>query len=224
MTISSPCILFGAGNLGRRVAGILRPELFCDNNRVLWGTTWEGIPIESPATAVQRYPNATFIVTIWHPSRKEGMLARIHQLKSLGASSVIPFCALLGDFGDALLPHGFWERPGYYSEHNDEIERARALFDGAGQAEFDRQIQLRSGDVFDQVIDPDIPYFPVFHLSDKEVFIDCGAYDGDTISEFRRLTKGRFEKIIAFEPDPINFSALRSSLNGDTRITLVPVG
>ena len=115
MTLSSPIVLFGAGNLGRRTARALHPDLFCDNNRALWGTTWEGIPIESPQTAVRRYQRATFVSTIWHPSRAEGMMARVDQLKSLGASQVVPFCALLAEHGDVLLPHGFWERPNYYS-------------------------------------------------------------------------------------------------------------
>ncbi|PYX45596.1 MAG: hypothetical protein DMG79_18890, partial [Acidobacteria bacterium] len=90
--------------------------------------------------AVQRYRNATFVVTIWHPSRKEGILARIRQLKSLGASSVVPFCVLLDEYGDYLLPHGFWERPKYYSEHRGQIEKAKALFDASGRAEFERQM------------------------------------------------------------------------------------
>lgn len=224
MSLFGPLVLFGAGNLGRRVARTLHPDLFCDNNRALWGTTFEGIPIESPETAVQRYANATFVITIWHPSRTEGMTARMDQLKSLGASNVVPFCALLAEYGDVLLPHGFWERPSYYSKHRGDIQRAKALFDADGSAEFDRQLRLRLGDVSDQVIDSGVPYFPPFNLSRNEVFIDCGAYDGDTIFQFRRATDDEFERIIAFEPDPVNFSALRSRLNGDPRIKLVPVG
>lgn len=139
MSLFGPLVLFGAGNLGRRVARTLHPDLFCDNNRALWGTTFEGIPIESPETAVQRYANATFVITIWHPSRTEGMTARMDQLKSLGASNVVPFCALLAEYGDVLLPHGFWERPSYYSKHRGDIQRAKALFDADGSAEFDRQ-------------------------------------------------------------------------------------
>ena len=224
MTLSRPLVLFGAGNLGRRVARVLKPEMFCDNNRAVWGTVCEGIPIESPAIALERYPNATFVITIWHPSRKEGMLARIQQLKSMGASNIVPFCALFAEYGDVLLPHGFWERPSYYSKHDDEIRRARELFDAEGRAEFDRQIRLRLGDVSGQVIDLGVQYFPPFGLSHNEVFIDCGAYDGDTILQFRLATGDQFGRIVAFEPDPVNFSALTSALKGDRRITLLPVG
>jgi FkbM family methyltransferase len=224
MRLSSPIVIFGAGRLGRRVAQAVQPVLFCDNNPSLWGTDCEGIAVESPETAVKRYPNATFINAIWHPSRTERMADRISQLKSLGASNIISFPALLAEYGDIVLPNMFWERPDYYSEHGEEISRARALLDSEGRDEFDRQMQLRMGDVSGQVIDSGVQYFPerVFQLSRREVFVDCGAYDGDTIVEFRRATGDHFSRIIAFEPDPKNFAALSSAVNGDSRITLQP--
>lgn len=37
-------------------------------------------------------------------------------------------------------------------------------------------------------------------ISDKEVFVDCGAYDGDTMKEFVKVSKGNYKKIICFEP------------------------
>jgi len=224
MKLTAPVVIFGAGNLGRRIARAVRPVLFCDNNRALWGTSWEGIPIESPSTAVQRFPNATFIIAIWHPSRTERIADRMHQLRSLGASNVIPFCVLLAEYGDFVLPNMFWERPDYYAQQEQEINRARALMDSEGRQEFDRQMRLRLGDPSDQVIDPAPQYFPgdIFQLSATEVFVDCGAYDGDTIAEFRHATDSHFVELLAFEPDPQNFAALKSAVNGDPRIHLHP--
>ncbi|HEV3305040.1 MAG TPA: FkbM family methyltransferase [Candidatus Sulfotelmatobacter sp.] len=224
MKLSSPVVIFGAGSLGRRVAQAVSPILFCDNNPALWGTICENVPVESPETAIERYPGATFIAAIWHPSRTETMSDRVIRLKSIGASNVIPFSALFAEYGNFLLPHWFWERPDYYAEHADEIRSVRALMDPAGQQEFDRQMQLRLGNVSNQVIDSGTQYFPqdVFELSPNEVFIDCGAYDGDTIGEFRRASGDQFARIIAFEPDPKNFAALESALSGDPRIMLQP--
>lgn len=220
MGASDSVVIFGAGNLGRRVAHAIRPALFCDNNRSLWGSLVEGIPVESPERAIQLYPNATFVIAIWHPSRSEGMIDRVRQLRSLGASQVIAFPKLFGEYGDALLPHGFWERPEYYAQRAPDIDRARALLDGEGREEFDRQIQLRLGEVAGQVLNSGVQYFPVFELGQNEVFVDCGAYDGDTIAQFRRATSDHFKNIVAFEPDPKNFTALQSAINGDPRISL----
>jgi FkbM family methyltransferase len=226
MRFSSPTIIFGAGNLGRRVAKLLHPVLFCDNNPASWSKDCEGVLVESPKTAVERYPHATFVVAIWHPSRTEKMMDRIDQLKSLGVKTenIISFPALFNDHGNFLLPHMFWERADYYTARREEIRSARALMDAEGREEFDRQMRLRLGDVSAQLIDSGIQYFPkdLFRLGENEVFIDCGAFDGDTVAEFRRATGDHFSHLIAFEPDPMNFAALRSAVNGDSRITLQP--
>src|SRR5579859_5560266 len=100
--MSSPIVCFGAGNLGRRVARAVQPVLFCDNNSSLWHGTIDGVPVESPKTAVDRHPNATFVVAIWHPSRTETMTDRIQVLKSLGAVSVVPFYRFLVEYRDLL--------------------------------------------------------------------------------------------------------------------------
>lgn len=45
-------------------------------------------------------------------------------------------------------------------------------------------------------------------LSDKETYVDLGAYNGDTVREFLETTRNRFESIIAVEPDPKNYKKL----------------
>lgn len=92
MTVSAPIVSFGAGNLGRRIARAIHPVLICDNKPSLWDSNIEGVPVVSPAIAVKRYPDARFVVAIWHPSRTERMIDRINQVRLLGASNVIPFC------------------------------------------------------------------------------------------------------------------------------------
>jgi len=217
-------VVFGAGNLGRRVARAVKSELFCDNNASLWGTFIDDVPVESPAAAVRSFPDATFVVAIWNPSRTESMLDRIGHLRSLGAQQVIPFNDLHPNHGDVLLPNLFWQRPDYYARQAENISAGRSLFDTPGQQEFDRQMRLRRNDYSGQSIDKGIQYFPhdLFHLSEEEVFIDCGAYDGDTIAEFRRQTGDRFKQIIAFEPDVSNLRPLAEAAGGDDRIAIQP--
>jgi FkbM family methyltransferase len=59
-------------------------------------------------------------------------------------------------------------------------------------------------------------------LGDNEVFIDCGAFDGDTIEQYSRATRNRFHQIVAFEPDPVNLSALGRVVGDDSRISVLP--
>ena len=53
----------------------------------------------------------------------------------------------------------------------------------------------------------------IMPLSDDEVFIDCGAFDGDSaaafISALHKRNISGYKKIISFEPDPINFEKLK---------------
>lgn len=53
-------------------------------------------------------------------------------------------------------------------------------------------------------------YFPddIIHLSDNEVFIDAGAFVGDTTRVFYKKTHGKYKRIVAFEPDTYNFCML----------------
>jgi FkbM family methyltransferase len=42
-----------------------------------------------------------------------------------------------------------------------------------------------------------------FELSDREVFVDGGAFDGDSIQQFLHAVNGKFRHIYAFEPSPL---------------------
>lgn len=42
----------------------------------------------------------------------------------------------------------------------------------------------------------------------NEVFCDCGSYNGDTLEQFITLTKGKYEKYIAFEADKDTYKEL----------------
>lgn len=60
----------------------------------------------------------------------------------------------------------------------------------------------------DQYFDDDI-----VKLGMEEVFVDCGAYIGDTIGAFLKKLEndgGNFNEIIALEPDPQNYEKLNN--------------
>ena len=55
-------------------------------------------------------------------------------------------------------------------------------------------------------------YFPgeIIGLSDREVFVDGGAYTGDTLLAFIRKTNNKYARCDAFEPEPGNAARLRA--------------
>lgn len=52
-----------------------------------------------------------------------------------------------------------------------------------------------------------------FEICSNEVYLDCGAYNGDTIAEFIKFTNKKYKKILAFEPDVNNFKKLVRLIN-----------
>jgi len=58
-------------------------------------------------------------------------------------------------------------------------------------------------------------YFPegMITLSDREVFVDGGAYSGDTLLAFIRKANNKYKRCDAFEPEPENAARL-SALSG----------
>lgn len=48
----------------------------------------------------------------------------------------------------------------------------------------------------------------IFGLGNKEIFVDCGPYIGDTLKSFLRRTDEKFKHYYAFEPDLNNYNEL----------------
>ena len=55
-----------------------------------------------------------------------------------------------------------------------------------------------------------VQYFPqgIFKLTDHESYFDCGAFTGDTIASFLKVTGGLYRYIWAAEPDKSNYNRL----------------
>ena len=101
-----------------------------------------------------------------------------------------------------------------FIRENDELfEKAyNLLADERSKADFLNVLNFKvSGKIsylFDAEYEKHLLYEEILHLSENEVIVDLGAYDGDTVREFLGATNGSYKKIIAFEPDAKNFRKL----------------
>ena len=50
-------------------------------------------------------------------------------------------------------------------------------------------------------------------MQSDEIYLDLGAYDGDTVLEFADLASGSWRQIWALEPDSKNFAKLQARLS-----------
>jgi len=212
-------VLFGAGNIGRKTAAGLRklgiePVLFADNNPALWGKQVEGVTVVSPEEASRRHArDAAFVVTIWRGEGQDHMKDRLGLLKRLGCQRVVTFGPLFWKYPDLFLPHYAAAPAHQVHQHAGAVLSAAGLWqDEASRREYESQIRWRLFFDFDHLADPVTHpiYFPsdICPLTSDEIFVDCGAFDGDTLRSFLDRAPSGFRKIIAFEPDPGSFGKL----------------
>lgn len=191
-------VIFGAGNTSKLYQKCFEAEGlaiagFLDNDPDKIGKCFMGGDI-TPADQVKETYGADALVVIATTSdRTYRVLAG--QMRELG----MHFCGV-----DEYV----------FSQHSPElVECFDSFADADSQALYANLIAWRI-----RHQKPELPcpyeeaYFskPAFlELSRTEVFVDIGAYVGDTIERYLMTHQGLFGKIYAFEPDPQNFTAIQ---------------
>lgn len=229
-------VLFGTGYLGRHVLPDLdgqayKPVAFADNNPALWGTELGGLEVLSPATAVERFGHsALWLIAVY----TNGPV--IEQCRSLGVPWVT--CAELSWVLPEPHPSSFvFGIPERLATSAVEILEADALWaDPESVAEYRSQIRWRFLLDYEALGTPRPTvetYFPVDLIRPlaDEVFVDCGAFTGDTIEAFLTAREGRFAEIVGVEPDAVNGHVMEKRIAdwkrqgiGPIRVAPVAVG
>lgn len=214
-----PIVIFGTGRIGRKLlvglrANNIEPVLFVDYNSENWGTFIDGLEVSSPDQAARQWGSqAQFVIAIWGTLKLNRMGLYFQQFMDLGCSDVISFHHIFWAYPDEFLPHYALEAPSCLLQSKESIKKAYALMaDHYSRRQFIDQIIMRLEFNLTHLSDPvdHAHYFPndIRPLRNDEIFVDCGAFTGDTLEEFLRQTKGVFGKYIAFEPDLLNFQKL----------------
>lgn len=209
-------VLFGAGGLGRKTLKGLRqvgvePIAFADNNSALWHQTVEGVNVLPPAEAARQHGSrAAFVVTIWRAGGGHRFDRTQTQLKGLGCQKVVPAGLLFWKYPKTFLDYYCLGLPHQVAAERDLIRRTFSWFqDEVSRREYVTQVRWRLWLDSQQLASPDQQeqYFPedIFQLQPKEVFVDCGAFDGDSLAAFLRRQQQDFRQIVALEPDPVNY-------------------
>ena len=220
-TRADSVVLFGAGGLGRRCLGALRrhgiePLAFADNNRRLWGMDVDGLCVLPPAEAASRFGRkAVFVISIWGARGADCMSDRVEAVHALGCDLVLPFGPLLWRYPHDVLPHYAVDLPHNVLEQRSKVLAAFDLWaDAQSRQEYLGQLRWRLLFDFEGLGPPsnESIYFPrdLIQIDPDEVFVDCGAFDGDTLRDFLQAAPGPLSTAVAFEPDPDNFARLQA--------------
>lgn len=230
--------LYGAGNLGRLVLARLRqagvePLAFADDTPAKRGQTIDGLPVMPPAEVIEHFgPQTVFVVTIFNP--QSSFIRVAQRLRHETGARVVSFLNLAWKYPEQFLPHYYFESPEQLLAKSADIRRAFQVFaDDESRRQFVAHLRFRLWLDFDALPASNKgDYFPadVFApLPPDTIFVDCGAYDGDTVRSFLAHQQGKFKSIYAFEPDATNFQRLGdfvSTLGAEaqTRIQLFHAG
>jgi FkbM family methyltransferase len=214
-------VLVGARDLGRHVLKHLRqagiePLAFADIDPLLWGKEVDGVMVMPTPDAAVRYRNkAVFVNTFIGSGMIEPMLSIQKQLASYGVHRTAVFPHLFWKYSELFpVPYFNLDLPSRALAEAESIRAAYNLMaDEASRREFLGQLRWRLH------LDPSGLGRPVGHeiyfaddlytTSSDEVFIDCGAYDGDTLRTILRRRGSLFGQVVSFEPDPTSFARLK---------------
>ncbi|WP_168365951.1 FkbM family methyltransferase [Dickeya zeae] len=207
-----PIVIVGAGSFAKMILEFLnRGSLSVDYIAVNkeWfkeGDEINGIKVINIEHILNQNGRFNYIIAIQNFSKE------LKNKLSVNCCDILIFDpSFIGINTSSLLSREFFEGnissfEDIYHRLSDERSR-RALV-----AFLNQRISARTG-FYESEFDP-MHYFSedLILLKDNEVFIDCGAYDGDSINGFLKKIEeqgvGKPAKIIGFEPDEKNFLSL----------------
>lgn len=209
-----PVVIFGAGNVAWHLAKLLRRNGIPDNDIVFTVTDPLGAQdpiggghtiygIKEVNTAFESY----YLVRGW-----EGAYALDEsalRAKFPNARAILEFCDIFHDETEQIdLP--FFEEnrcefEAFYSVLADECSKTSLEAYLNSKINHDAAV-LRASVERPQYFSGANSFFP---FSSEEGFVNCGAYDGDTIRDFLRVVAGKYQNIYAIEPDAVNCGNLK---------------
>ncbi len=200
-----PIVLYGMGDGADKVIDKLAsigktPAAVFASDEFVRGQNFRGYTVINYDRAKQLYPD--MIVLVCFGTQLTPVLDNIKRI----ASECTLFAPDVAVYGGGTFDDDF------YQKSKDKIEFISSrLADDTSRHVFDSIIKYKlSGDIrflTDCETSVDESYQNILNLHDNEIYVDLGAYRGDTVCEFLNHVNG-CGKIYAVEPDKKNFSKL----------------
>lgn len=219
---TKPTMLFGAAKMAKIYLELCKKNqisvtYLCDNDKNKAGQFLSGVKIISIDDLFQFSKKTQIIITSIYD---EEILS---QLKERGFNNVFSHVYFSSVYPDKFI-NPYWQNLiGEMIKNKEKIFQCFKLFlDLKSKKTFlgllkyrlflDRKylneiLELQEKEYFDKNI---------MNLNTNEIFVDGGAYDADTVKKFLKITKRKFTKIYAFEPDASLFKKLRQFVEEST--------
>lgn len=229
-----PVILFGAAKMGLMYKELCKKNnikviAFCDNNRNKSNTYLRNTLVINPNTLRNFFnKNIQIIITSLYD---ENIKRQLYKLGFKNVWSHVFFSTLFAQKFPVLC---WTNNINNIIKSKAKILRCFSLFyDTYSKKTFLEVLKYRLtldrshlskiySDLKNIYFDKDI-----INLTKNEVFLDGGAYDGDTLKPFLKTTNRLFKKILCFEPDIQSYSNLKKYVKitlKDSRIVILKEG
>ncbi len=223
-------ILIGAGPEGERLINILNKNNISiksihDDNRKNISKKIFNISVQKVDVLRTHEDFETPIIIASHRP-----LNLFHRLGKLGFKNISLFQTLQLLYPNIFKPHMFYEKmlDDLIINKNKYLELQDLFSDEISVDHLNAIIGFRMNcniGCISNIIDWDV-YFPekIVNLKDDEVFIDGGAYNGDSINLFEEKTNFKYQKIFAFEPDPQSAKSLKKKFKENNKVEVISKG
>ena len=200
---NKPIYLYGMGNGAEKILDTLDAHSLCASgvfvsDGFVRDKTFRGFKIMSYADACREC--ADFTVLVAFGTQLPEVIDNVKRI----ASERTLFAPDTAVFGDGILDID------YCVKNREKLEKVYSLLaDEVSKHTFESIVKYKiTGDInylFECETKPESAYCDVLRLSEKENYLDLGAYRGDTVEEFLKYSDG---SIIALEPDKKTFTKL----------------
>ncbi len=189
-------VVWGAGNTSLLYKSCfdyekIDPKYFCDKNKEKQGKLFCGKEIIAPEDIKERCKNPIIIISSANPMVCMSIKRQCIEME-------VEYC-----LSDEIV----------FFRHMDEIlDNYINLIDSVSRQVYREIILCRmEGIPVQEKIYSDKQYFCLSHFLQRnpsEVFVDCGAFVGDSIEQYIWNKAGTFGKVYGFEPDRNNYNAM----------------
>lgn len=218
---AKPIVLYGMGNGGDKLIAVLEsygltPVAVFASDDFVRGQSFHGFKVKRLCDIEHEYKD--FIILVAFAAGYRELIDKLYNI----AEKHELYAPDLPVYGGGLF------NLEYLQENESSIRQVYSLLSDEQSRNIYNQILLYklSGDIsllkgiattreqdFAEIVKP----------SSDEVYLDLGAYDGDTVEQLLKHTRG-VKRILAVEPDTRNFRKLSAKFEGSTVVELYNVG
>lgn len=213
-----PVFIYGMGDGALKILKIFEEKHiacagFFASDEFVRGHSFEGHKVHKLSEIEEQIPE--FIIVLAFACGYDSLIEKVREI-SLRHTVIAPDVPVIGD--------GLFTKE-YVKDNAESFKKVfNMLCDEQSKNVFIRSIEFKITGRTDTICNISTPSSEAFDnilkLSDDEDFVDLGAYNGDTVSEFIEETKGRYSSITALEPDRRNFRKLTKACESLDNVSL----